>query len=100
MLPKADRIFVYNIRATPADVPPEAAISGHVAPRQTPLTSEEIALGRKLGALVAKELAQEIRALGLPAQHITGTAPALQERDLQIKGEFLEVDKGSRPSAC
>lgn len=96
ILPKPDRIYVYNIRATPDEVPSDAAISGNYAQRQKPLTSEEIALGRKLGALVAKHLAEALRSMGLPAQHVTANAPALQDRDLQIKGEFLEIDEGSR----
>jgi hypothetical protein len=68
-LPRSNDILVYDFAATPADVPADAAVAGQV--EQEPQTAEEIAAGRQLGAQVAKELAADIRAMGLPSQAIS-----------------------------
>ena len=95
-IPKPERILVYDIAATPDDVPDDAAIRGHYERREQPQTSEEVELGRKLGATVAEKLVEEIRDMGLPAQRASGSGLAPREGDLLIKGEFVKIDKGSR----
>ena len=39
---RPDRIIVYDVAATPADIPPSAAITGYYDQRETPQTEEEI----------------------------------------------------------
>ena len=95
-IPRPDRILVYDIAATPDDVPEEAAISGHYERREEPQTSQDVKLGRSLGARVAEKLVEEIRAMGLPAQRASGSGIAPREGDLLIKGEFVKIDPGSR----
>ncbi len=95
-IPKPERILVYDIAATPDDVPDDAAISGRYDRREQAQTSEEVELGRKLGATVAEKLVEEIRAMGLPAQRASGSGIAPREGDLLIKGEFVKIDAGSR----
>jgi hypothetical protein len=85
---------VYNIAATPADIPPWSAVAGQYAGHSTPQTAEETEVGRKLGAHVAQELVAEIRGMGLPAVQAVGQ-PAPRIGDLVIIGYFESVDTGS-----
>ena len=55
------RIIVHDIAATPDDTPANAAVAGHYDRRDEPQTSEEIELGRQLGARVADKLVPMIR---------------------------------------
>lgn len=93
-IPRPDRIIVHNFAATPADIPAGSAVAGRHAEPSTPQTAEEIAVGRKLGAEVAKELVTEIRGMGLPAVQAAGQ-PAPRVGDIVIMGYFESVDTGS-----
>jgi hypothetical protein len=91
-IPRPNNILIYDFAATPADVPADSALAGQY--EQAPQTAEQIAAGRQLGAQVAKELAADIRAMGLPAQAVSeGAYP--QVGDIVIKGYFLSIDEGS-----
>src|SRR3954469_5796328 len=102
-LPRPGQIVVYDFAATPADLPPglpsEAAALGATSAAITnPPTPEEFATVRKLGSLVAKELANDLRAMGLPA--VQGTAAAtppasLSPDDIALAGYFATVAAGS-----
>ncbi len=94
-IPRPGRIIVYSFKATASDVPPTAAITGSYELRQAQQTAEEIQIGRKLGALVAKELVRKILDMGLPAQG-AGRGPAPQIGDILIGGQFITIDKGDR----
>ncbi len=89
------RVIVHNFAATADDIAADAAIAGHYDRRSKPQTAEEIALGRQLGDLVARELVKDILEMGLPAER-AGSGPAPQVGDLVIKGEFISIDEGSR----
>jgi hypothetical protein len=92
-LPRPDRILVYDFGASPADVPADSALAGRYDPSQQP-TADQIEAGRALGAAVARDLAEKIRAMGLPAQRVTrGTTPQLD--DIVIRGYFASIDEGS-----
>ena len=66
-LPRPERIYVYPFVATPADLPAWSVAAGRYAePSQLPSPEEE-EVGRMIGDLVAKELAEEIREMGLAA---------------------------------
>jgi len=91
---RPDRIIVHDFATTPADVPAGSAVAGQYAHHSTPQTAQEIDVGRKLGAEVAKELVAEIRGMGLPAVQAAGQ-PAPRIGDLVIMGYFESVDSGS-----
>jgi hypothetical protein len=94
MLPRPNQILVYNFAATPADVPRSSDFANPNYRPPLPQTSEEIALGRQVGAQVAAELVEQIRAMGMPAvQASAGIKPQLN--DLVIRGYFVSVDEGS-----
>jgi len=97
-LPRPAHIWVYDFAATPADVPADSALAGKYSEHGTPQTAEHIATGRKLGALIATELVEQIRTMGMPAEHVvTGTTP--QINDLVIRGyivSFVEGDATKR----
>lgn len=93
-IPRPHRIWVYDFIATPADIPADSSFAGMKnadAPAQTP---EEIAKGRKAGAEVATDLAERIRAMGLPAVRALPSAQP-QTNDLVIHGYLLSVHAGS-----
>ena len=93
-IPRPAHIWVYDFAATPADVPAYSALAGQPSASSTPLTPEQIATGRKLGAQVAAELVTQINAMGMPAeQAMVGITP--QINDLVIRGYFLSIDMGS-----
>ncbi len=91
---RPEHIIVYDFAATPADVPAESAIAGQYSEHSTPQTEEQIAAGRQVGAEIAQVLAEDIRAMGLPAEQAsTQTVP--QIGDLVIKGSLLSINEGS-----
>jgi hypothetical protein len=93
-LPRPGHIWVYDFAATPADVPADSALAGQHAEHGAPQTAEQIETGRKAGAAIATELAEEIRGMGLPGAHATaGTKP--QVNDLVLRGYLLSIDEGS-----
>lgn len=94
-LPKPERIIVYNFAATPEDVPADDAIIGLYETPTRPLTSDEVAIGRKLGIEIAEELVEEIRGLGMSAERSSrGLIPG--PGDLVIKGALVTIDEGDR----
>jgi uncharacterized protein DUF4410 len=90
-LARPGRILVSDFGTSPADVPPESAITGQSTEPQTP---EQVETGRKLGAQIAQELVSQIQAMGLPAVRATGQ-PAPRVNDILIKGYLLSVQEGS-----
>jgi hypothetical protein len=93
-LPRPAHVWVYDFAATPADVPAESALVGQPSESSTPQTAEDIAMGRKVGAQIAAELATQIYQMGMPgAQAMTGTM--VQINDLVIRGYLLSIEEGS-----
>jgi len=91
---KPDRILVYDFAATPQDVPAGPAHVSQYSGKGATQTSDEIAIGRELGAQIAIDLVERIRDMGLRAEHGSAeTRP--QIHDLLLWGYFLSVDKGS-----
>jgi hypothetical protein len=91
---RPDRIIVHDFATTPADVPAGSLAAGQYAEQSTRQTTDEIEVGRKLGAAVAKELVTEIQGMGLPAVHAAGQ-PAARIGDIVIMGYFESIDTGS-----
>ena len=92
-LARPDRIIVYDFTANPADVPPEFGVRRANRRRATP-TPQQLELGRKLGAQVAKELVADLQGMGLPAVLAAGQPPP-QVDDIVLRGYFVSVDEGS-----
>jgi len=93
-LPRPAHIWVYNFAATPAEVPDGSALAGQPFEYSTPQTAEQIATGRKLGAEIAAQLAEQIWDMGLPAaQAMSGTM--VQINDIVIRGYLLSIVEGS-----
>jgi len=91
--PRPDRILVYDFAAGPADVPADSPLAGAAAGQEPP-TAEEIATGRELGARMATQLVEQIRAMGLPALRATAQSTP-QVNDIVIRGYLLSVEEGS-----
>src|SRR4051794_19574984 len=87
-------ILVYDFAATPADIPPDSPMAGQFATPSTPPTAEQLATGRQLGAAIAAQLVEEIRAMGLPAERASRQTP-LQRNDIMLQGYLLSVEEGS-----
>jgi hypothetical protein len=92
-LARPDRIIVHDFTANPADVRPESAFAGKMAGAPTP-PPQQLELGRKLGAEVAKDLVADLQGMGLPAVQAAGQ-PAPRVNDIVLRGYFVSVDEGS-----
>jgi Domain of unknown function (DUF4410) len=91
---RPDRIYVYPFASTPADIPSWSAAAGRYAQPSAPPTSEELAAGRELGVMVAKELVTAINKMGLRA--IEGNNQSVPEvNDGLLIGYFEAVEEGS-----
>jgi hypothetical protein len=95
VIAKPARVIVYDFASTHAAVPPDSAIAGLYRQRATPQTPEEIALGRRLGALVSARLIEELNKNGISAI-AAATGPVPLPGDAVIRGEFISIDEGSR----
>jgi hypothetical protein len=93
-LPRPGHIWVYNFAATPADVPADSELAGKQAEHSTAQTPEQIETGRQMGALIATQLVEEIRGMGLPAQRAS-SGTTTKVNDLVLRGYLLSIDEGS-----
>jgi Domain of unknown function (DUF4410) len=91
-LARPGRVIVYDFAASASDLP--AGYNLAVAAPTAQQTSDDVSLGRKLGAEVAKNLVDELQGVGLPAVRAGGQPPA-QLNDITILGYFVSVDSGS-----
>jgi hypothetical protein len=93
-LPRPDHVLVYDFAATPADIPAYSAFAGQAAELSAPQTAEQAAAGRQLGAEIASQLVEQIRAMGMPAERASAhTMP--QVNDIVIRGYLLSINEGS-----
>jgi hypothetical protein len=92
-IPKPGHIWVYDFAATPADLPPDSDLVSHISADAPAQTQEQIDNGRKVGAELAKELAAQINAMGMPANQVSAdTRPAIN--DIVIQGYLVSVTEG------
>jgi hypothetical protein len=91
-LARPDRIIVHDFTADPAEVPSESAFAAEMAGAVAP-TSEQLEVGRKLGAEVAKQLVADLQGMGLPAVRAAGQSPPRPD-DIVLRGYFVSVDEG------
>jgi hypothetical protein len=94
-LARPAHVIVYDFAGAPADLPPDSVIAKLYQQRDVPQTPEEVALGRKLGQLVAQDLVKKLTAAGIPAL-AAAVAPVPLVGDAVIRGEFISTDEGSR----
>jgi hypothetical protein len=94
-LSRPNHVIVYDFAGAPGDLPSDSVIAKLYQQRDVPQTSQEIALGRQLGKLVAQNLVQKLTAAGIPAQ-AAAVAPVPLVGDAVIRGEFVTVDEGNR----
>jgi hypothetical protein len=97
-LARPDRIIVDDFAATPADVHAESALPSESAAAATPQTAEDLEVGRKLGAEVAKQLVADLQGMGLPAVQAAGQ-PAPRVGDIVIKGSSYPSKRAELASA-
>ena len=94
---RPNNIWVYDFAATPTDIPGDSSVASAVSAPSTPLTPEQLETGRKLGALIAKRLVEDINAMGMTAtQAGPGTSP--QVGDGVIRGYLISVQGGGAGS--
>lgn len=91
-LARPGRVIVYDFAASAADLP--AGYNLAVAAPNAEQSSDDLSLGRKLGAEIAKDLVAEIQDMGLPAVQAAGQPPP-QVNDIAIVGYFVSVDSGN-----
>jgi Domain of unknown function (DUF4410) len=92
-LARPNQIWVYDFVASTADVPSDSSIAGMVgAPSASP-TTDQLQMGRQLGALIAQDLVADIQAMGLPAVH-AGPGASPQVGDGVIRGYLVSVEGG------
>jgi hypothetical protein len=93
-LARPNQIWVYDFIADPAKIPADATLSAGLSAPSTPPSAEELETGRQLGALIAKDLAGDIQAMGLSAVQ-AGPGAAPQVGDGVIRGYLVSVKGGS-----
>ena len=93
-LARPKQIYVYDFIADPSQIPADSTISADLSTPSTPPTAQELETGRKLGNLIAHDLAADIRGMGLSAIHArSGSVP--QVGDGVIRGYLISVEGGS-----
>ena len=70
-LPRPGNILVYDFAASADELPTNSALYGHPELDTTPQTAEQVAEGKKLGALIATNLVADIQDMGMPAELAT-----------------------------
>ena len=97
-LARPNQIWVYDFIADPARVPADSSIGPGLSAPSTPLTAEELETGRRLGAIIAKNLVADIQAMGLTAVQ-AGPGAAPQVGDGVLRGYLVSVQAGSAGQA-
>ena len=91
-LARPDRIIVEDFGASPGDVSADSTLAARAA-AATPQTAEDVEVGHRLGAAVARQLAADLREMGLPAVQAAGQPPP-RPGDIVIRGNFYAIDEG------
>ena len=93
-LARPNQIWIYDFIADPARLPADASIGPGLSAPTTPLAAEELETGRRLGAIIAKQLVTNIQAMGLSAVQ-AGPGAAPQVGDGVLRGYLVSVHAGS-----
>jgi hypothetical protein len=92
-LARPPRIWVHDFIADPSDVPADSAIRSQLTAPATPLSAKELETGRRLGALIAKHLIDDLDKMGFAARRPELRSPAVG--DGVIRGYLISVRGGS-----
>jgi len=93
-LPKPAHIYVYEIVATPNELPANSTLVGLYSKDVPVQSAEQIAAGRKLGSQIQTELIKQIVEMGLPAEFgFPQTTTGIN--DIVIRGAIISFDEGS-----
>ncbi len=97
LLPRPDRIFVYDFFVSPDEVTLDRGVGSKVRELvdKTPRTAEEKKVGHAVANALAANLVKEIQDMGLPAERAAGARPSYGNI-LEIDGQFTSVDEGNR----
>lgn len=93
-LPRPGRILVYDFAATPDELPPGSTLAFQYSAGDVPASHEQIATGRKIGNLIARELVSQILEMGMLAEQAT-PGGAVDLNDIVIRGCIISFDEGS-----
>ena len=91
---RPNQIWVYDFIADPAKIPADSSLAPMLTAPSTTPTAEELETGRRLGALITKDVVADIQAMGLPAVQ-AGPGAAPQMGDGVIRGYLVSVQAGS-----
>jgi len=94
MLPKPNRILVYDFTSNLNAVPASSPMRSQLAQSITPQTVEQSETSRQLGAQIAQKLVTEIQGMGLFASR-AGALTMPRTGDILLKGYFLSMEEGS-----
>ncbi len=94
MVQRPKTIWVYPFVADPADIPADASIKGSLSQPSTPPTAEQLETGKKLGALIARKLVDDINAMGMNAA-LGGPGIQPQVGDGVLRGYLVSSNSGS-----
>jgi len=98
MLPRPQRILVFPFATSPEEVQLDwsPTVSGAWKLQGLSADAEKQQVAHAVSRALAEHLVPKIRAMGLPAEIVTGPVPATSGPTLGISGEFLSIDEGSR----
>ena len=97
LLPRPDRVVVYDFAVSANDVKLNSAIGARLAHLTTGAqeSEEQIKVGRAVAKALSESLVKELEQLGLPVEQASrGTMPTA--RTVMIHGQFLTIDEGNR----
>ena len=96
-LPYPQRILVYDFAVAPGEVDQGLAAEKKLetAVANTPEDQEKLQTARAVADIVAGELVEAIRELGLPAERWSGPVPAM-DNGYSLEGQFVTIDEGNR----
>lgn len=97
LMPRPEKIYVYNFAVSPDEIILDHGISGDIqnlVSKQS-RTEQEKAIGRAVANALSGNLVQEIWDMGLPAERMSGTLPGSGNIVL-ISGQFVSIDEGNQ----
>jgi hypothetical protein len=97
LLPRPDRVLVYDFAVSENDVKLNSAIGARLANLVTGAqeNEEQVKVGRAVAKALAESLVKELDQLGLPVEHAS-SATIPTARTVMIHGQFLTIDEGNR----
>ncbi|HYB90957.1 MAG TPA: DUF4410 domain-containing protein [Candidatus Binataceae bacterium] len=90
---RPNQIWVYDFVGDPAQIPADSAIRNDISAPDTPPTAEQLETSRRLGALIADKLIEDIQAMGFSAAH-GGPGSQVGIGDGVIRGYLVSVQSG------